>query len=270
MKMWNRLKRLFTALVIAILLNVFLLLLSFVLKPGNMPDQGRENYNTATNANTEVSKIPDTGDLLVSVENKGGVPAASGNADSSGSSENHPDIPSGSGNDDFSGSGNDGLSDSTSSETVTEKDDTSVTLCLMGDLMCLAGQQYTAARADGSHDYTDSFYLLRDTFTGCDFVVGNLETTLSESNPYSTAAREVNEQPNCNAPADYLSSLQWAGITHLVTANNHCLDGGAVGIEETVAHLDEYDIPHTGTYREDYDGVRYMMLEKNKEPRFHS
>ena len=104
---------------------------------------------------------------------------------------------------------------------------------------------------------------MREFFFSCDFVVGNLETTLSESNPYSTKEREVNEQPNCNAPADYLHSLTWAGITHLVTANNHSLDGGLTGIEETIAHLDEYGILHTGTYREDYDGAHYMMMEKN-------
>ena len=69
-----------------------------------------------------------------------------------------------------------------------------------------------------------------------------MDNYVSESNPYSTKEREVNEQPNCNAPADYLQSLTWAGITHLVTANNHSLDGGLTGIEETIAHLDEYGI----------------------------
>lgn len=237
----------------------------------------------ATHANTEATKIPDTGDFLVSAGREDEKSGDSGNIDLSKSAENNPDIPASSDKDNFSGfmeknpkdptttsSGKDTPSDSTAkntgftnSGTFAEKDDDSITLCLMGDLMCLAGQQYTAERKDGSHDYTDSFFLLHDTFACFDFVVGNLETTLSESNPYSTAAREVNEQPNCNAPADYLASLKWAGITHLVTANNHCLDGGAVGIEETIAHLDEYAIPHTGTYRADYNGARYMILKKN-------
>ena len=35
-----------------------------------------------------------------------------------------------------------------------------VTLCLTGDLMCLAGQQYTAELPDGSHDYSGSFKII--------------------------------------------------------------------------------------------------------------
>ncbi len=138
-----------------------------------------------------------------------------------------------------------------------------VTLCLAGDLMCLAGQQYTAERADGSHDYTDSFSLISGILESCDFTVANLETILSESNPYSTAERLVNEQPNCNAPADYLGSLKQAGVTHLVTANNHSLDGGAVGVRETIKCMEEYGFPHIGTYRPEDTGKRFLMLKKN-------
>ena len=138
-----------------------------------------------------------------------------------------------------------------------------VTLCLTGDLMCLAGQQYTAELPDGSHDYSGSFKIIEKILKDCDFVVGNLETTLSESNPYSTKERLVNEQPNCNAPADYLASLKQAGFTHLVTANNHSLDGGITGITETIAHLEEYDFSHTGTYRMEDKRERYLMLEQN-------
>lgn len=138
-----------------------------------------------------------------------------------------------------------------------------LTLCFTGDLMCLAGQQYTAERKDGSHDYTGSFALLKDIFAECDLVVGNLETILSESNPYSTQERYVNDQPNCNAPADYLDSLRLAGVTHLITANNHCLDGGLTGVTETIAHLDEAGFPHTGTYTTDYTGDRFLLFEKN-------
>lgn len=147
--------------------------------------------------------------------------------------------------------------------SITNLPEDTVTLCLTGDLMCLAGQQYTAERSDGSHDYSGSFKMIQEILKDCDFALGNLETTLSESNPYSTKERLVNEQPNCNAPADYLASLKQAGFTHLVTANNHSLDGGITGITETIAHLDEYGLFHTGTYRMDDKSERYLMLEQN-------
>lgn len=230
MKKLNRISRMLIALIIVMLLNITLLLLPSVLK----------------------SK-----DTLKSVEGQTSPPNTEPNI-----SQNIPFSSNPSANDAKVNSDSCKDHDSADTKDLTEKSNT-VTLCLMGDLMCLAGQQYTAEQSDGSHDYTGSFYLLRDTFSSFDFVIGNLETTLSKSNPYSTKEREVNEQPNCNAPADYLASLKWAGITHLVTANNHSLDGGLVGIEETIAHLDEYGIPHTGTYCEDEDGAHYMMMEKN-------
>ena len=149
------------------------------------------------------------------------------------------------------------------SEAPAQSLENTVSLCLMGDLMCLAGQQYTAQKSDGSHDYTGCFSLVSELFQSCDFVIGNLETTLSESNPYSTLVRKIDNQPNCNAPADYLDSLRKAGLTHLVTANNHCLDGSLTGITETIENLERYHFPHVGTYRESYDGAHYMLLEKN-------
>lgn len=231
MKKLNRISKLLTTLIIVMLLNIILLLLPSVLKPQLKSVEGQTsspNIESNISQNIPFSSKPSTNDANIN----------------SGSRTDQ----------DFA--------DKEDKEESLEEPNT-VTLCLMGDLMCLAGQQYTAEQSDGSHNYTDSFYLLRDTFSSFDFVIGNLETTLSESNPYSTKEREVNEQPNCNAPADYLASLKWAGITHLVTANNHSLDGGLTGIEETIAHLDEYGIPHTGTYCEDEEDAHYMIMEKN-------
>lgn len=249
----TRLKRLSTALIAVILLNLFLLLLLAGLKTNSTPE--RQNTNT-----------PAPNNINISSENVSDSPPDSAWNDSQNFDKKDSNSLSGSGQSQ-NPAGEDAAFPSTPDaddpQTISETSTDTVTLCLMGDLMCLAGQQYTAERSDGTHDYTDSFYLMRDTFSACDFVIGNLETTLSESNPYSTKEREVNEQPNCNAPADYLASLTWAGVTHVVTANNHSLDGGLTGVEETIAHLDEYGIPHTGTYRTDYNGAHYMMLEKN-------
>lgn len=311
----NRMKRLFTVLIIVILLNVILLLLSAVLKQKNLPEPDRTDFSDNGNCFASAGEDASAGEGIfeggnLAASDKDGISdkeneAASSPKDILGkeseAASSQKDIPdkenetssslediledgnlTDSAENNISGKGNaenpsvgdifgdrnpEGSLDTQVNPNpdifLPETSEGTVTLCLMGDLMCLAGQQYTAERSDGSHDYTGSFYLLRDTFAACDFVIGNLETTLSESNPYSTKEREVNEQPNCNAPADYLASLKWAGITHLVTANNHSLDGGLIGVEETVAHLGEYGIPHTGTYRADYEGAHYLMLEKN-------
>lgn len=124
----------------------------------------------------------------------------------------------------------------------------SLTLCLLGDIMCLSGQQYAASQGDGSHDYTGCYSLIRPIFDECDYVIGNLETCIAPSSPYAGQQKTIAGAPNCNAPADLLASLTEVGITHLVTANNHCLDADIRGIYETVDALDSAGIRHTGTH----------------------
>lgn len=152
-------------------------------------------------------------------------------------------------------------------ETVPARPATeaSVTMCLMGDIMCLSGQQRTAVREDGTHDYRGCYGLIKPVFDECDFVVGNLETCLSKSAPYSTAAKNIAGNPNCNAPDDLTESLVDVGITHVVTANNHSMDAGTEGIAETLAVLDAAGIVHTGTQLPDSTKDRqpgFMMLQK--------
>ncbi len=143
-----------------------------------------------------------------------------------------------------------------------------LTLCLTGDLMCLAGQQYAAECADGTHDFSGSFSLIQEHLHSCDFAVGNLETLLADSLPYTTELKEVAKGcPNCNAPSDYLTAIKNAGFTTLVTSNNHSLDGGLTGIDETLQQLDAHGLTHIGTYTAAEDGTplseRFLILEKN-------
>lgn len=143
----------------------------------------------------------------------------------------------------------------------------SVTLCLLGDIMCLSGQQYSARLSDGSHDYRGNYTLIKPIFDECDYVAGNLETCLAPSSPYSAEAKKIDGRPNCNASADLLDSLTSVGITHLVTANNHCLDAGTAGIAETLAALDEAGIAHTGTHTPEtvQDNCSDYMLIKSDD-----
>lgn len=124
----------------------------------------------------------------------------------------------------------------------------SLTLCLLGDIMCLSGQQHAARLDDGSHDYSGCYRFIKPVFDECDYVVGNLETCLAPSSPYAAESKNIAGAPNCNAPSDLLDSLKSVGITNLVTANNHCLDAETNGIAETLAALDAAGIAHTGTH----------------------
>ena len=116
-----------------------------------------------------------------------------------------------------------------------------------GDLMCLKGQQYDAARS-GTYKFFPAFKYVEPIFGEADLVCGNLETLLSQSNPLTKNQVEENGQPQCNGPVAYLDGLKKAGLDVLVTANNHTCDWGAKGIKETKTHLDDYGFANVGTH----------------------
>lgn len=135
----------------------------------------------------------------------------------------------------------------------------SAVIMLTGDIMCLSAQQ-NAAKAGQSFDFAPSFELVRDYFSGADFVMGNLETALAPSHPYTFEAKNIDSLPNCNAPAVLLDALRYAGYDAVAAANNHALDAGEQGIYETLERLEKYRIAVTGIYA---DEPRYILADIN-------
>lgn len=134
-----------------------------------------------------------------------------------------------------------------------------LTIMLTGDLMCKGAQQQAAYDGKG-YNFKPSFKYVRKIFNKADFVVGNLETLVSETLPLSKDKNLLQERPYLNAPEEWLRDLKWAGFDGLVLANNHCTDGGKIGITETLAAIDRNGLGRTGLFstREE---PRYMLLE---------
>ena len=126
---------------------------------------------------------------------------------------------------------------------------TKATLMFTGDLMCLKGQQYDASAKKG-FDFYPAYRYVAQIFKEADMVCGNLESLISESNPLTKDQVYENNEPQCNGPLAYLDALRKASFDVLVTANNHTCDWGAVGINETKKHLDEYGFLNVGTHFE--------------------
>jgi poly-gamma-glutamate synthesis protein (capsule biosynthesis protein) len=70
--------------------------------------------------------------------------------------------------------------------------------------------------------------------------IANLEVTLAGP-PYKG-------YPQFSSPAALATACKNAGIDCLVTANNHSVDRGKKGIEQTIFKLDSIGITHTGTF----------------------
>ncbi len=129
-----------------------------------------------------------------------------------------------------------------------------LTVTFVGDVMCHSPQYKSVRRANGSYDFRPWFEYLKSQFRAADLMVGNLETTLSESH-YSG-------YPSFRTPIALADALKDAGFDVLGTANNHSLDGALRGLELTLSELGKRGIATTGTYPADQSAAP-LMIQKN-------
>lgn len=125
---------------------------------------------------------------------------------------------------------------------VNAQDTTRLSLLFLGDIMQHDSQIADAYdQRSGTYDYGPSFQYVKPYIQSADLAIGNLEVTL--------AGKPYKGYPQFSAPDELLVALKEVGIDVIVTANNHSADRGKKGIERTVAMLDSFAIPHTGTFR---------------------
>lgn len=148
-------------------------------------------------------------------------------------------------------------------EPTPEPTPIDISLMFTGDLMCLAGQQGYAKKAAQSgekYNFRDSFEYVKELIESADCAFGNLETVLAPCSPYAAESPFLNGKQNCNAPAEFLNGLAYAGFDVLCCANNHCLDAGIEGMFETMDALDEYGFAYTGIFREEAQ-ERFIIID---------
>ncbi|MGN1032627.1 MAG: CapA family protein [Intestinibacter sp.] len=148
------------------------------------------------------------------------------------------------------------------SKSSKEENSNKARIMLVGDLMNQTRQQEAALTEDGTYNFNNSFSLVKDIFSNADYVVGNLESILSNSSPYMSEQYFEGGRPHCNGPVTYLDALKYAGFDTLVNANNHMTDGGERGLIETNNALDKYKFSHTGCFTSE-DEQRYVITEIN-------
>ncbi len=115
-----------------------------------------------------------------------------------------------------------------------------VSIMLGGDVMFHQPQIDAARGEDGVYDFSGSFRYIQDSWSDCDAVIFNLETTLSEGN-YSG-------YPQFATPKEVAQNLRNCGVTHLMLANNHTCDKYANGIRNTIKFVEEAGIETAGSY----------------------
>lgn len=118
-------------------------------------------------------------------------------------------------------------------------------LSFLGDIMCEGPFLEAAARENETYDFSDMLSGLKELLKKSDFVLANLETPLAGKEAGYTKTRDLY---SFNTPDSFADAVKAAGISFVLTANNHCCDRGMEGLERTIKVLDAKGIRHTGTH----------------------
>lgn len=112
-------------------------------------------------------------------------------------------------------------------------------LVFVGDVMAHYPQVESAQRGYESYDFAPQFDGVRGLFAEADYVVGNLETTLSPRGPYSG-------YPAFCTPESLAKDMREVGFDAVTMTNNHTTDKGVTGVLATIAGLDNAGLRHLG------------------------
>jgi poly-gamma-glutamate capsule biosynthesis protein CapA/YwtB (metallophosphatase superfamily) len=93
---------------------------------------------------------------------------------------------------------------------------------------------------------------------GCDLVIGNLEGPLTKHPPVGPPWRFC-----LHGDPAYASELRVAGFHAVSLANNHMLDHGWTGVEETIRHLEAADIRYFGVGKNLEEARRPLRVTVN-------
>lgn len=143
-------------------------------------------------------------------------------------------------------------------ETESRFPEVRVSVMAVGDIM-VHDQQLEGAwnPASKSYDFLPSFEHVKPLFQEADWVIGNLETTMTGKEARYTG------YPMFNSPETLAQTLVDVGFTAVSTANNHSLDRKEQGVLKTIEHLDQSGLLHTGTFRSAEERDESLFLTKD-------
>lgn len=136
-----------------------------------------------------------------------------------------------------------------------------ITISFVGDILCWKEQNDLAYDIKLNNYRYGSFKLIKKYFENSDYVVGNLETTLSGADNKYTFISETSRYTRLmfNTPDSFAEALKDAGFNLLTTANNHCMDRGVDGVIKTLHVLDNNSLEHIGTYASQADSDKIFI-----------
>ncbi|MHC1697138.1 MAG: CapA family protein [Geobacteraceae bacterium] len=129
-----------------------------------------------------------------------------------------------------------------------------VVLTVVGDIMLAGNASATLSREGYEYPFAATASLLR----GSDIALGNLETPIARKGLEFTE-KKYRFKANPKAAA----AIRRAGFTVLTLANNHIMDFGAQGLNETLQYLKKEQLLSTGAGRNLAEARLPALVEKN-------
>lgn len=132
------------------------------------------------------------------------------------------------------------------------------TLLAVGDIMVHMPQlpAYYDPSTD-QYDFSPWFARTAPILQKGDWVIGNLET------PLAGADLKYTGYPRFNAPAELADALHGAGFDLVSTANNHSLDRGFAGVQQTLDHVRKAGLIPVGTAASPEEAEQLTIVERN-------
>ncbi len=115
-----------------------------------------------------------------------------------------------------------------------------VKLSFCGDIMCEL-PQLIASKNKFRYNFNGEFNNINSLLSNSDYVIGNLETPISKKHLYT------NDLYCFNTPPSFLAELKKNYFDLLITANNHCLDRGISGLNDTMKNIKKNGLEYVGT-----------------------
>ena len=128
-----------------------------------------------------------------------------------------------------------------------------VSIC--GDMMCLKAQNEASMKKYGRLDFKPQFEACKRLFVNSDYLIGNLETPVNPSRP--TSEHDI----RFNSAFEYLEAVKFLGADFVSLANNHILDQGVEGLNETISCLEQLGFDYSGAYKRECDSQKIFVKE---------
>lgn len=131
-------------------------------------------------------------------------------------------------------------------------DPVAVQILCVGDIMAHRSQLNAQLQSDGTYSFYNNFQYVKKYIAAADVALCNVETTFGGA-PY-------NGYPNFSSPDELAAAIAEAGFDVAITANNHMLDRGRIGLLRTIDVLKGNGLKVTGSIEEP-GRARYTIYE---------